>query len=50
MAIEITTPQLGKVKKSTKDLVISALMYEYPVTLAKLTNIIKKKFLNFKCI
>jgi len=44
MAIEIVTPQLGKVKKSTKDLVISTLIYEHPLNLAKLTNAIKKKF------
>ncbi|MBT4540800.1 hypothetical protein HOC35_04775 [Candidatus Woesearchaeota archaeon] len=44
MAIEITTPSLGTAKKTTKDLVISTLMYEYPLTLAKITNSIKKKF------
>lgn len=44
MAIEIVTPELGKVKKSTKDLIISTLMYEHPLNLAKLTNAIKKKF------
>ena len=44
MAIEIVTPQLGKVKKSTKDLVISTLIYEHPLNLAKLTNAIKRKF------
>lgn len=44
MAIEILTPQLGKVKKSAKDLVISALLYEHPLNLARLTNTINKKF------
>jgi len=44
MTIEIITPQLGTVKKSTKDLVISTLMYEHPLNLAKITNSIKKKF------
>ncbi len=44
MAFEITTPQLGKVKKSTKDLVISTLLYEHPLSLTKITNSIKKKF------
>ena len=44
MAIEITTPSLGTAKKTTKDLVISTLMYDYPLTLAKITNSIKKKF------
>ena len=44
MAIEITTPQLGKTRKAAKDLVISTLLMEYPLTLAKLTNSIKKKF------
>lgn len=44
MAIDIVTPQLGKVRKSAKDLVISTLMYEHPLNLAKLTNAIKKKF------
>jgi len=44
MALEITTPQLGRTKKTSRDLVISALMYNHPVSLAKITNIIKKKF------
>lgn len=44
MAIEIITPQLGKVKKTTKDLIISTLMYEHPLNIAKLTNAIKNKF------
>jgi hypothetical protein len=44
MAITITTPELGKVKKTAKDLVISTLMYEHPLNLAKITNSIKKKF------
>ncbi len=42
--MEILTPELGKAKKSTKDLVVSVLMYNYPVTLAKITNEIKRKF------
>lgn len=44
MALEITVPQLGKVKKTSKDLVVSALIYNHPTTLIKLTNIIKRKF------
>ena len=44
MAIDVTIPQLGKVKKTNKDLVISALKYDYPLTLIKLTNAIKKKY------
>ncbi len=44
MAIEIITPQLGTIKKSTKDLIISTLMYDHPLNLTKLTNAIKKKF------
>jgi adenylate kinase family enzyme len=44
MTLEVITPTLGKSKKNVKDLVISALMYNYPLTLIKLTNTIKKKF------
>jgi len=44
MAFEITTPQLGKTKKTTKDLVISTLMYNHPLTLTGLTKNIKRKF------
>jgi len=44
MSLEITLPQLGKVKKSAKDLVISTLTIEYPMTLAKITNSIRKKY------
>ena len=44
MAIEILTPQLGKVKKTTKDLIISTLMYDHPLNIARLTNAIKNKF------
>jgi hypothetical protein len=44
MALEIVTPELGKVKKATKDLVISTLTFSYPLTLAKITNSIKKEF------
>ena len=44
MTIEITIPQLGSTKKSAKDLVISTLIYEHPLTIAQLTNSIKKKF------
>jgi hypothetical protein len=44
MSLEITTPGLGDKKKTVKDLVISALMYNHPLTLVKLTNSIKKKF------
>src|SRR3989344_3946839 len=44
MSLEITTPELGTVKRTAKDLVISALIYNHPATLAKLTNTITKKF------
>lgn len=44
MSIEITTPNIGKSKKSAKDLVISTLTFNYPLTLIKLTNTIKKNF------
>ncbi|KYK24825.1 hypothetical protein AYK26_03010 [Euryarchaeota archaeon SM23-78] len=44
MSLTITIPELGKSKKSAKDLVISMLADEYPLTLAKLTNAIKRKF------
>jgi hypothetical protein len=44
MSVEIVTPRLGKIKKSTKDLVISTLVHEYPLSLAKLTNSIKKLY------
>ena len=44
MSLEITLPRLGKVTRAAKDLVISSLMYEYPLTLAKLTNSIKKQY------
>jgi hypothetical protein len=44
MTLEIITPTLGKIKKPVKDLIISTLMYDYPLTLIKLTNAIKKKF------
>ena len=46
MSLEITTPELGTVKRTAKDLVISALMYNHPATLAKLTNTITKTFHN----
>lgn len=44
MSLEITTPSLGKTKKSAKDLIISTLTFNYPLTLSKLTNNIKKKY------
>ncbi|MBI4454056.1 hypothetical protein HY636_05425 [Candidatus Woesearchaeota archaeon] len=44
MTLEILTPALGKTKKSVKDLILSTLIFEHPLTLAKLTNSIKKKF------
>ena len=44
MVFEIITPQLGKGKKSNKDLVISVLRDNYPLTLAKLTQSIKKLY------
>jgi hypothetical protein len=44
VALEITTPELGEVKKTNKDLVISSLIYNHPATLAKITNVIRKKF------
>ena len=44
MAIEITIPELGRAHKSAKELIISALVYEYPLTLATLTNVLKRKF------
>lgn len=44
MALEITTPLLGTVKRPVKDLVISTLLYEYPLNLIKITNSVKKKY------
>jgi hypothetical protein len=44
MTLEIITPTIGITKKKVKDLVISALMYSYPLSLIKLTNTINKKF------
>ncbi len=43
MAIDVTVPHLGSKKMTARDLVISTLMYEHPLNLAKITNSIKKK-------
>lgn len=41
---KVYAPSLSNSKKSTSDMIIYVLMYEHPLTLAKLTSFIKKKF------
>jgi len=44
MALEITVPQFGTKTKKTKDLIISLLTEEYPLTVKVVTNKIRKKY------
>jgi len=44
MTLNVTIPELSDGKLSVKDLVISTLTLEYPLTLARLTNSIRRRF------
>lgn len=44
MSLDIITPRLGKINKPVKDMIMGALTYEYPLSLSKLTNMIKKQY------
>jgi len=43
MALNLTLPQLGE-KYTTKDYIISVLGYDWPLTIKKIYNLIKKKY------
>ncbi|MBI1970257.1 hypothetical protein HYS47_00770 [Candidatus Woesearchaeota archaeon] len=44
MTLDVAIPTLGKHKQTTRSMVISALLYEHPLTLIRLTNVLHQQF------